>query len=151
MKSTITSRPFLVLFCAASLLYACKKDNDEAPTPPPKPKPVTERILGTWNIIKESEARYAYTTNAFLDSNSVAIGTGLFTVEFRTDGKMYVMTNNNGINRDTLPYSFTADTTLVTINGDPYLFKQFTDSNLVTLDIYDDGSANVKHYLQFKK
>ena len=143
MKSTTLSRPLLLLFCAAPLLFSCKKDKDEA-TP-------AERVLGTWNIVKETEKRYDYTTGAFLDSSAVNVPSGAFTAEFRTDGKMYLYKNDGGgIDRDTLGYKFQNDSLLI-INDNEFDIRQFTSNHLITRDYYDDGSANIEHLLEFKK
>lgn len=144
MKRTATLRYSLIGLTAMTLLFSCSKDNDS-------PKAPAARILGKWNLVKESEVSYAYNTGAFKDSSGVTIPSGLFTVEFRTDGKMYTMENDNGqIDRDTLSYEVHSETHM-TINGDDYNIGTFTNNNLITTDYYDDGTSDVKHVLEFKK
>ena len=146
MKQTTPLRYSLIALTTLTLLFACKKDKDEEALKPP-----AERILGKWNIVKEWEKTYEYNTGTFKDSTGVNIPAGIFTAEFRTDGKMYTMLNDNGdIERDTIPYTLQSETLLV-IDGDQYIIKKFTNNELITTDFYDDGTSDVEHALEFKK
>lgn len=146
MNPTTPLRYSLIALTALTLLFSCKKDKDEEALKPP-----AERILGVWNIVKESEKTYEYNTGAFKDSTGVVIPTGVFTADFRTDGKMYTMINDNGdIERDTISYTLQSETLLV-IDGDQYIIKKFTNKELITTDFYDDGTSDVEHILEFKK
>ena len=146
MKKPTFSRPYLLLLCAAPFLFSCKKDNDTLKTP-------AERILGKWNAIRETEIRYDYTTGNFLDSNSIAIKPGLFTLDFRTDNKIYITADNGGgsaLERDTVGYVLKNDSTFM-VSDDQYDLLQFTNNHLIMRDYYDDNSANVDHRLELVK
>lgn len=145
MKNTIFPRPYLLLLCAAPFLFACKKDKDDTKAP-------AERVIGKWNAIKETEIIYEYVTGKFLDSNSVVIKPGQFTLDFRTDNKLYITADNGGGNfeRDTAGYAFKNDSTLL-IDGDQYNLLLFTNNHLIMRDYYDDNTADVDHRLELVK
>ena len=144
MKISVPLRYSLIGLTAFTLLFACKKDDEPLKAP-------AERILGTWNIVKESEKTYEYNTGTFKDSSGQVIPAGIFTLEFRTDGKAYEMLNDDGdIQRDTIDYELVSES-LLKIDGVEYTIKKFTNNELHTTDYYDDGTSDVEHMLEFKK
>lgn len=144
MKATTPLRCSFIALATLTLLFSCKKEDEPLKTP-------TDRILGTWNMVRESEKTYDYNTGAFKDSSGVEIASGLFTLDFRKDGKIYMMINDDGdIERDTASYALEGDHLLI-INGNDYIINKFTNNHLITTDYYDDGTSDVEHILEFKK
>lgn len=144
MKNTPPLRYAFLALATLTLLFSCKKDDEPLKTP-------TDRILGTWNMTKESEKTFDYNTGAFKDSTGMAIPMGLYTLEFRTDGKVYEKVNDNGnIQRDTFSYQLVNEF-LIKIDGEDYIIKKFTNNELHTTYYYDDGTSDVEHLLEFKK
>jgi hypothetical protein len=146
MKKNLSLRYSLLGLTALTLLFSCKKDKaDDAP------KLASERILGTWNLVKEYEKSYAYNTGAFKDSTGDVLPMGKLTLEFRSDGKIYQKEQgSNRIYYDTLSYQLKSEP-LIVIDGDNYTIQQLTDTEMKTLDKYDDGRSNIDHFLEFKK
>jgi hypothetical protein len=146
MKNTTPMRYSLIGLMALTVLFSCKKDKDEDALKPP-----AERILGKWNLVKESEKTYEYNTGAFKDSSGRNIPVGIFTLEFRTDGKVYeAVKDDDEIQRDTLPYELVSES-LLRIDGLDYHITKFTNTELRTTGYYDDGTSDVEHLLEFKK
>jgi hypothetical protein len=147
MKVTTLSRVSLLLLCITPLLFSCKKDKDEEEAL----KPPAQRILGTWNIVKETDKLYFYETGVFKDSSVLVITPGDFTADFRTDGKVYFTTKESGgIKRDTVPYELVDETVLLIRHGN-FEIVTFTNRQMTTRDYYDDGQSNVEHILEWKK
>ncbi|WP_315815242.1 hypothetical protein [Paraflavitalea speifideaquila] len=102
-------------------------------------------------MVKEYEKTYAYNTGAFKDSTGANIPMGVFTLDFRTDGKIYIkILDGNRTEYDTVGYQVKSESLMV-IDGDDYTIQKLTDNELKTLDKYDDGTSNVEHYLEFRK
>jgi|GEM_PF-1159988 len=144
MKRTAPLRYSLIGLIAMTLLYSCTKDKDDLKAP-------EERILGIWNIVKETEVLYDKNTGAFKDSSGVDIPQGLFSIDFRTDGKAYTKITDNGqIERDTFRYELQGESLLL-VDGDEYIINKFTNNHLITTDYYDDNTSDVKHTLEYRK
>ncbi|MDF2191685.1 hypothetical protein [Paraflavitalea sp. CAU 1676] len=136
----------LVGLIACTLLFSCKKDKDEDALKPP-----ADRILGVWNVTTEIEKTYAYETGVFKDSSGLSIPAGAFTIDFRTDGKVYVKIIDEGSPEyDTVTYKVINEQELQ-LGEDTYTFKKFTNSDLMISTWYDDGSSNVENQLVMKK
>ena len=146
MKKT-TLRYTLIGVTSCSLLFSCKKDKDE----PEAVKPPAERILGVWNVIHEIEKSYTYETGAFKDSSGITLAPGNFTLDFRTDGKVYVkIKRESTIDYDTAAYTLVSEQQLQ-IDEDTYNLKKFTNTELTTSHWYDDGSSDVENQLVMRK
>ncbi|AXY72630.1 hypothetical protein D3H65_00975 [Paraflavitalea soli] len=144
MKRTASLRYSLIGLTAMTLVFSCTKDKDDLKKP-------ADRILGVWNIVKETEVTYNKTTGAYKDSSSVDIPQGLFTIDFRSNGNVYTRISENGqIALDTFRYELENESLLL-IDGDEYIINKFTNDHLITTDYYDDNTSNVKHTLEFKK
>jgi hypothetical protein len=127
----------------AVLVYSCGKDKDDD-TP-------AKRILGFWNIIHETEINKNKSTGNYSDTAySDPIAAGLFTAEFKDNGKVYININDNSPSKDTLNWQFYNDSTLL-MDGEYFHLSDFTSSHLITTTYYFDGTDSVKNILEFKK
>jgi hypothetical protein len=144
MKRTAPLRYSLIGLTAMTLLFSCTKDKEDLKKP-------ADRILGVWNILKETEVLYDKNTGAFKDSSTVDIPQGLFSIEFRTDGHAYTkVTEDDKIELDTFRYEL-QDENLLLVDGDEYIINKFTNNHLITTDYYDDNTSDVKHTLEYRK
>lgn len=141
------------LFCtllgiaACGLSFSCKKDKNE----PEALKPSAERILGVWNVINEIEKSYVYETGAFKDSSGITLPPGTFTLDFRTDGKVYIkIKRETTTDYDTAAYHMVSEQQLH-IDDDTYNLIKFTNTELTTSHWYDDGSSDVENQLVMRK
>jgi hypothetical protein len=144
MKRTAPLRYSLIGLIAMTLLFSCNKDKEDLKKP-------ADRILGVWNILKETEVYYDKNTGAYKDSSAVDIPQGLFSIDFRTDGYAYTrISDNNQIELDTFRYDLQGESLLL-IDGDEYIINKFTNNHLITTDYYDDNTSDVKHTLEYRK
>jgi hypothetical protein len=128
---------------AVALLYSCSKDKDEDTN--------SNRILGLWNIIRETEITQNTTTGKYTDTAfSDPITPGSFTAEFKSNGKVYFNLNTNSPKKDTLEWHFHNDSTLMTDNEYRHL-EVFTNNHMIAIDYYWDNTDSVKHILEFTK
>lgn len=141
-KSTFLTCSLLVLF-ATVLSYGCSKDkDDDSPS---------KRILGLWNIIRETEIYKNTSTGKYTDTAySDAIAPGLFTAEFRGNGKLYISINTSSPSKDTLDWHFHNNNTL-SIDDELANVEVFTNNRIVSVDYYWDNTDSVKHILEFTK
>jgi hypothetical protein len=143
MKKVILSSYGICAILAAVLLYGCSKDKDED-TP-------AKRILGLWNITRETEITKNKNTGMYSDTSySDPIPAGIFTAEFKDNSKVYININDNSPSKDTLDWSFQNDAVLI-IDGDYFNVSNFTNNHLITTHYYFDGTDSVKNMLEFNK
>lgn len=143
MKKVILSSYGICAILAAVLLYGCSKDKDED-------KPA-KRILGLWNVIRETEIAKDKNTGTYSDtlySNPVAPGIG--TAEFRDNGKLYFNINGNSPSKDTIGYQFHNDSTLL-MDGEYYYLSNFTNNHLTMASYGGWSGDSTKHILDLTK
>lgn len=116
-------KKLLLLFVTCMALFAsCKKKDVE--------KTTAEKVLGKWGVTST-------VTNDFYNGTShISTQNGIATdyVEFRTDGKAYLL---DGTYRDTINYSINADNKII-FDGDIYDIRVLTDNQFVGYNKYID-------------
>jgi hypothetical protein len=143
MKKVFLSSYGICAILVAALLYSCNKDKDEDTK--------SNRILGLWNIIRETEINQNTTTGKYTDTaSSDPIAPGLFTAEFKSNGKVYININDNSPSKDTFDWHFHNDSTLM-IDKDYHHLDVFTSNHMIAIDYYWDNTDSVKHILEFTK
>lgn len=144
MKRTATLRYSLIGLTAMTLLFSCTKNKEDLKAP-------SNRILGIWNIVKETEVYYNKVTGAIKDSSVLNIPQGLFSIDFRANGYAYTkITEDNKTELDTFRFELQGESLLL-IDGDEYIINKFTNNQLSTTDYYDDNTSDVKHTMEYRK
>src|SRR5688572_10533168 len=129
MKKAILSSYGICAICLGGLLFSCSKDKEEPKeeeNPEEEVLPPAKRILGLWNIVREIEIFKNTNTGIYNDTNyNQPVAPGIFTGEFRDNGKFYTAINDSHPEKDTIPYHFINDSTL-SLDGDRYELRNFT-------------------------
>jgi hypothetical protein len=143
MKKIFLSPYGICAILAMGILFGCSKDkNDDTPS---------NRILGLWNIIRETEINKNTTTGKYTDTSfSDPFAAGIWTAEFRGNGKAYISRNDNYPSKDTVDWHFHNDSTLL-IDLAYHHLDVFTNNHIITTDYYWDNTDSVKHILEFAK
>ncbi|MCS3798457.1 hypothetical protein [Niastella sp. OAS944] len=141
-------KPFLPSFCicaivAAGLLYGCGKDKDD--------NSPSKRMLGIWNITKEVEVNKNTTTGKYSDTTyNLTIPSGLFTIEFRDNGKVYTSINASTPERDTLNWHIHNDSTIM-MDDQLFAISNWTSNHLTTTTYYWDNTDSVKQIMDLNR
>lgn len=143
MKKTLLSSYGICAIIAAGLLYGCSKDKDD--------NSPSKRMLGLWNILHEIEVNKNTTTGVYSDTTyNRTIPSGMFTAEFRDNGKVYFNINTSTPEKDTLDWHIHNDSTLMMGDG-LYAITNWTSNHLTTTHYYWDNTDSVKQIMDFNR
>lgn len=143
MKKTLLSSWCICALLAAGLLYGCSKDKDD--------NSPSKRMLGLWNITHEIEVNKNTTTGKYSDTTyNRTIPSGMFTAEFRDNGKVYISISTSTPQKDTLDWHIHNDSTLM-MDGDLYALTNWTSNHFTTTTYYWDNSDSVKQIMDYNR
>lgn len=143
MKKTLLSSYCICAIVAADLLYGCSKDKDD--------NSPSKRMLGLWNITHEMEVNKNTTTGKYSDTTfDLTIPSGIFTAEFRDNGKVYISKNIGTPEKDTLDWHIHNDSTLM-MDGDLFGITNWTNNHFTTTTYYWDNTDSVKQIMDFNR
>jgi hypothetical protein len=133
-KSTIVS-----LLALSVVVYSCKKDKD---------KSTQDRLIGKWSMVSAKWNDHYNGTNHY-DSSSY--GSGLFNVEFKSDGKV-ITSSSMSADKDTSTYKMLDDKRIVFDNVDTLTINSISDNDfqLYYKEVYQNNEY-YEEWQNFKK
>lgn len=163
MKKSFTNIILLAFTSVTMIFGSCTKDSPTEPTPTPDEKPISELIVGNWNV--DVNLSTMHELECF-DGDTVVEDYTLFesgmiscTLEFAQDGNMVMTTvyDEDGVEtpyRDRMKY--TIDGRTITWNNDETLTINHIDHTRLILDEsainqYDNGTYSWSMHLDCTK